>query len=44
VTVAVDGGACNGVASTVVDTTRPDLPVVRAGSITEEQIRAVALR
>lgn len=44
VAVAIDGGECNGVASTVVDTTRPDLPVLRVGSISQERINAVALR
>jgi L-threonylcarbamoyladenylate synthase len=44
VALVVDGGACRGTASTVVDATEPELTVVRAGPITEEEIRAAALR
>ena len=44
VAVVVDGGPCDGQPSTVVDVTHPDLVIIREGSITEEQIRAVALR
>jgi L-threonylcarbamoyladenylate synthase len=43
VALIIDGGPCRGVASTVIDTTGPQLTVVRAGPISEEQIRA-ALR
>ena len=44
VALIIDGGPCRGVASTVVDTTGELLTVIRAGPITEEQIRAAALR
>lgn len=44
VAVVVDGGPCEGRPSAVVDVTRPELVIIREGSITEEQIRAVALR
>jgi L-threonylcarbamoyladenylate synthase len=44
VALVVDGGPCGGVASTVVDATGPDLTILRVGPITEEQIRAAALR
>lgn len=44
VALVIDGGSCAGRASTVVDTTGPDLAIVRVGPITEEQIRAAALR
>lgn len=44
VALVVDGGPCEGVASTVVDATRTPLRVLRQGGITEEQVRAVALR
>ena len=44
VALVIDGGPCSGVASTVVDVTSPQLAIIRAGPITEEQIRAAALR
>lgn len=44
VVLVIDGGPCRGVASTVVDVTRQELTIIRAGPITEEQIRAAALR
>lgn len=37
----LDGGPCAGVASTVVDLTDPEVPVLREGGITEDQLRAV---
>jgi L-threonylcarbamoyladenylate synthase len=44
VALVIDGGRCGGVASTVVDATRSELTIIRAGPITEEQLRAAALR
>jgi L-threonylcarbamoyladenylate synthase len=44
VSLIVDGGPCGGVASTVVDATQPELTIIRAGPITEEQLRVAALR
>ncbi len=44
VVLVIDGGPCNGIASTVVDATDPDLPVLREGSIRREQVIEVALR
>lgn len=44
VAVVIDGGPCRGTASTVVDATAADLAIIRLGPITEEQIRAAALR
>ena len=44
VVLVIDGGPCHGTASTVVDATGPELTIVRAGPITEENIRAAALR
>ena len=44
VALVIDGGPCHGVASTVVDATGSQLTIIRAGPITEEQIRAAALR
>ena len=44
VALVIDGGPCRGEASTVVDATGPQLTIIRAGPITEEQIRAAALR
>jgi L-threonylcarbamoyladenylate synthase len=44
VPVAIDGGRCGGVASTVVDVTGPEPVILRAGPISAEQIEAVALR
>ena len=44
VDLIVDGGPCAGTASTVVDLTQESLVMIRVGSITEEQIRAAALR
>jgi L-threonylcarbamoyladenylate synthase len=44
VALVIDGGPCRGVASTVVDISGPELTIIRAGPITEEQIRAAALR
>jgi L-threonylcarbamoyladenylate synthase len=44
VALVIDGGPCHGVASTVVDATGPEVTIIRAGPIAEEQIRAVALR
>ena len=38
--VVLDGGACAGTASTVVDLTGPDLRVLREGAITESALRA----
>ena len=43
VALIVDGGACAGVASTVIDGTDPALPVLRSGPISQEQIAAAAL-
>jgi tRNA threonylcarbamoyl adenosine modification protein (Sua5/YciO/YrdC/YwlC family) len=43
VAVVIDGGACRGVASTVVDGTDAALPVLRSGPITPEQVLAAAL-
>jgi tRNA threonylcarbamoyl adenosine modification protein (Sua5/YciO/YrdC/YwlC family) len=43
VDLVVDGGACAGVASTVVDTTGPELRVLRVGPISEEQVRDAAI-
>ena len=43
VALVVDGGACAGVASTVVDGTDPALPVLRAGPISPDHVRAAAL-
>lgn len=42
--LVVDGGRCDGVASTVVDGTDETLPVLRAGPIRPEDVAAVALR
>ncbi|MEY2452915.1 MAG: L-threonylcarbamoyladenylate synthase [Acidimicrobiaceae bacterium] len=44
VALVIDGGRCAGVASTVVDATGPNLTILRVGPISEEQIRAAALR
>lgn len=44
VPLVIDGGRCEGLASTVVDATGPELTILRVGPITEEQIRAAALR
>ena len=44
VALVVDGGRCAGVASTVVDATDATVRILRQGGITEEQVRAVALR
>ena len=44
VALVVDGGRCEGEPSTVVDVTRSELAIIRVGPITEEQIRAAALR
>jgi L-threonylcarbamoyladenylate synthase len=44
VALVVDGGPCRGEASTVVDATGLQLVIIRTGAITEEQIRAAALR
>lgn len=44
VVLAVDGGPCGGVASTVVDVTGPKVVIVRTGPISAEQVEAVALR
>jgi tRNA threonylcarbamoyl adenosine modification protein (Sua5/YciO/YrdC/YwlC family) len=44
VRLVIDGGACAGVASTVVDATGPEVTIVREGPITPEQVRAAALR
>jgi L-threonylcarbamoyladenylate synthase len=43
VAVVIDGGACRGTASTVVDGTDPSLPVLRVGPISPEQVLAAAL-
>jgi tRNA threonylcarbamoyl adenosine modification protein (Sua5/YciO/YrdC/YwlC family) len=44
VALVVDGGPCEGIASTVVDTTDPALPLLREGSIRREQVVDAALR
>jgi L-threonylcarbamoyladenylate synthase len=44
VALVVDGGPCEGVASTVVDATDPALPLLREGSIRRQQVIDVALR
>jgi tRNA threonylcarbamoyl adenosine modification protein (Sua5/YciO/YrdC/YwlC family) len=44
VALVIDGGRCEGVASTVVDATDPELPLLREGSIRREEIMRVALR
>ena len=44
VALVVDGGPCDGVASTVVDATDPSMPLLREGSIRREQVVDVALR
>jgi L-threonylcarbamoyladenylate synthase len=44
VALIVDGGPCRGEASTVVDATGTTLAIIRPGPITEERIRAAALR
>jgi len=44
VALVIDGGACDGVASTVVDATDPALPLLREGAIRREQVLAAALR
>jgi L-threonylcarbamoyladenylate synthase len=44
IALVVDGGPCHGTASTVIDATADELIVIRTGPISEEQIRAVALR
>src|SRR4051794_38207214 len=44
VDLVIDGGPSAGQASTVVDGTAAELVVLRAGPITEEQLRAAALR
>lgn len=44
VAVVVDGGRCDGVASTVIDGREDSLPVLRQGPISEEQIRGALLR
>ena len=40
VAVVLDGGACAGTASTVVDVTGPDLRVLREGELTGTRLRA----
>ena len=44
VALVVDGGPCEGVASTVIDGTDPTLPVLRQGPIRREDILDAALR
>jgi L-threonylcarbamoyladenylate synthase len=44
VALVIDGDNCDGVSSTVVDATGPELAIIRHGPITEEQIRSAALR
>jgi L-threonylcarbamoyladenylate synthase len=44
VALVIDGGPCQGVPSTVVDATGAQLTIIRAGPITDEQVRAAALR
>jgi tRNA threonylcarbamoyl adenosine modification protein (Sua5/YciO/YrdC/YwlC family) len=44
VALVVDGGRCDGLASTVVDATGSGIAILRAGPIAEELIRATALR
>jgi tRNA threonylcarbamoyl adenosine modification protein (Sua5/YciO/YrdC/YwlC family) len=44
VALVIDGGRCAGIASTVVDATDPNLPLLREGSIRREAIVRVALR
>jgi tRNA threonylcarbamoyl adenosine modification protein (Sua5/YciO/YrdC/YwlC family) len=41
IALVIDGGDCDGVASTVVDATGPELVIIRHGPITEQQIRAL---
>ena len=43
VALVLDGGRIEGQASTVVDGTDPELPVLRAGPISQEAVRAAAL-
>jgi tRNA threonylcarbamoyl adenosine modification protein (Sua5/YciO/YrdC/YwlC family) len=43
ISLVVDGGTLDGVASTVVDGTDPLLPVLRQGPISQEEIEAAAL-
>jgi L-threonylcarbamoyladenylate synthase len=42
VALVIDGGNCDGVSSTVVDATGPDLVMIRVGPILEEQLRQAA--
>ena len=42
--VVIDGGPCEGVASTVVDACDETLTILRDGPISAEQVRAAALR
>jgi len=44
VALVVDGGLCDGIASTVVDATDPALPLLREGAIRREQVVTAALR
>ena len=44
VALVIDGGPCHEEASTVVDATGAQVTIIRPGRITEEQIRAAALR
>jgi tRNA threonylcarbamoyl adenosine modification protein (Sua5/YciO/YrdC/YwlC family) len=44
VSLVVDGGPCDGTASTVVDGTDPAVPVLREGPIRREEIASAALR
>jgi tRNA threonylcarbamoyl adenosine modification protein (Sua5/YciO/YrdC/YwlC family) len=44
VALIVDGGPCDGTASTVIDGTDPALPVLRQGPIRQEEIASAALR
>src|SRR3954451_14527637 len=44
VPLAIDGGPCVGIASTVVDAAGPEIGIIRAGPISAEEIEAVALR
>jgi L-threonylcarbamoyladenylate synthase len=44
IALIVDGGPCDGTASTVIDGTDPALPVLRQGPIRQEEIASAALR
>jgi L-threonylcarbamoyladenylate synthase len=44
VALVIDGGSCEGIASTVVDATDPTLPLLREGAVRREQVLGAALR